>query len=173
MLGCFCESRKWRGLWNIYLMIFYIRRISFYDKNVDATLLSNFAPLIPHEYLGELESGQIFCLGALKEEDEGSVPVGVLLFDVEDGVTGGTEPATMIVLKWIYVAEEHREEGYANELMDALSDILEDSPAEGIICDVPFDSEYDLAEAFFSSWGFQFEVVDTEVMIISKEDCRR
>ena len=142
-------------------------------KNVDPVILGSFVPLIPKEHIPELESGQMFCLGALKEEDGESVPVGVLLFSVEEGTTNGIEPATMIVLQWIYVAEEYRTQGFANELMDALSDVLDDSPAEGIICDIPLDSEYDLAEAFFASWGFQFEVVDTNEMIITKDDCRR
>lgn len=142
-------------------------------KNVDPEILDSFAPLIPEEYIPELESGEMFCLSALKEEGNAHIPVGVLLFSVEDGITGGTEPATMIVIQWIYVAEEHREEGFANELIDALSDVLEDSPADGIICDIPFDSEYDLAEAVLASWGFQFGVVDTNEMIISKDDCRK
>ena len=142
-------------------------------KNVDRTVLKSFAPLIPAEYIEDIESGEMFCLGALTEEGDLNLPVGTLLFSVEDGLTDGTDPATMIVLHWLYVAEEHREKGFANDLMEALSDVLEDSPAEGILCDLPLDSEYDLAEAFFVSWGFQFEVVDTQEMIISKDDCRR
>ena len=142
-------------------------------KNVDRTVLKSFAPLIPAEYIEDIESGEMFCLGALTEEEDFGLPAGVLVFSAEDGLTDGTDPATMIVLHWLYVAEEHREKGFANDLMEALSDVLEDSPAEGILCDLPLDSEYDLAEAFFVSWGFQFEVVDTQEMIISKDDCRR
>ncbi|HAV00262.1 MAG TPA: hypothetical protein DCW47_03590 [Lachnospiraceae bacterium] len=142
-------------------------------KNVDAALIDRFVPLIPREYIDEVESGEMFCIGALKEDEEDMLPVGVLLFSADDGVINGTETATMIVISWLYVAEEHRMEGFANDMMEALSDLLEDSEAEGILCDVPFDSEFDLLEAFLTSWGFQFEVVDTQEMIISKDDCRR
>ncbi len=142
-------------------------------KNVDDTLIEAFAPLIPGEQVMKLERGECFCLGAFHEEGDALLPVGVLLFSVEEGVVNGTEKENLIVLQWFYVAEEHRQEGFANELMDALSDVLDDSPAAGIICDVPMDSEYDLAEAFLASWGFQFEVVKTREMIITKEDCRR
>ena len=45
--------------------------------------------------------------------------------------------------------------------------------ADGVICDIPFDSEYDLAEAVLASWGFQFEVIDSNEMTVSKDDCRR
>ena len=142
-------------------------------KNVDPAILDSFAPLIPAEQLPEIESGEMFCLGALKEEGDACLPAGVLLFSVEDGISNGTEPATMIVLRWMYVAEEYRRQGFANELLDALSDVLEDSPADGVICDIPFDSEYDLAEAVLASWGFQFEVIDSNEMTVSKDDCRR
>lgn len=141
--------------------------------NVDEKILDRFLPLIPAECQDEVQSGEWFCLGALSGEGEEKLPVGVLLFSAEDGMMNETEPATMLLLKWLYIAEEHRQKGFANELMDALSDILEDNPAEGILCDVPFDSEYDLLEAFLTSWGFQFEVTDTHEMIISKEDCRK
>ena len=57
--------------------------------------------------------------------------------------------------------------------MQSLSDILEDNPAEGIICDIPFGSEYDLAEDFFNSWGFDFEGTELREMVITKDDCRR
>ena len=142
-------------------------------KNVDQKIRDDFASLIPDEYREEIEAGEVFCLGALKEDGDYDLPVGVLLFSVEEGVSDGTEASVMIVLRWFYVAEEYRRQGFANELMEALSDVLDDSPAEGIVCDVPFDSEYDLAEAFLISWGFQFEVTDTNEMIISKDDCRR
>ena len=142
-------------------------------KNVDHKLIEAFAPLIPGEYIAKLESGQSFCLGALKEDGDAKLPVGVLVFSVEKGEINGTETENLIVLQWFYVSEEHRQEGYMNELMDALSDVLDGSPAEGIICDIPLDSEYDLAEAVLISWGFRFEAVSTYEMIISKEDCRR
>ncbi len=139
-----------------------------------------FLPLIPDDMKAQVQSGEWFCLGALydpSEEEEAQdgekTAAGVLLFSSEDGIVYGGEIVTMIVLNWIYVAEEYRMRGIANELMQALSDILEDNPAEGIICDIPFGSEYDLAEDFFDSWGFDFEDTELREMVITKDDCRR
>ena len=136
--------------------------------------LRQFLPLIPEEFQDEVISGELLCLGALAEDktDERTA-AGVLLFSVEDGLIYEEEQSVMIVVHWIYVAEAERQKGLANELVDALSDVLDDSPAEGVICDIPMDSEYDLAEAFFTSWGFEFRVIDSCEMIISKEDFRK
>ena len=139
-----------------------------------------FLPLIPEEMRDRVKSGEWFCLGALAEDreaaetsDDERLAVGVLLFSSEDGISYGDERSSMIELHWLYVAEKYRMEGIANELMQELSDILEDNPAEGIICDIPLGSEYDLAEDFFESWGFNFEVTELQEMTITKEDCRR
>jgi len=137
--------------------------------------MKQFLPLVPKNMQDAVIMGEYFCLGALSEDEEGSnekTAAGVLLLSEVDGVLFDGEITTMIVIHWLYVAEDFRLKGLANDLMAALSDVLEDSPASGIICDVPFDSEYDLAEAFFSSWGFQFRVTDSYEMIISKDDCR-
>lgn len=135
-----------------------------------------FMPLIPAKMQEAVISGDWFCLGALAEpsgEEEEREAAGVMLFSPEEGVSIGNEQSTMIILHWLYVAEEYRNQGLANEMMDGLADALDDSPAEGVVCDVPFGSEYDLAEAFFVSWGFQFDVVDSHEMTITKEDCRK
>ncbi len=136
--------------------------------------LRQFLPLIPEEFQDEVISGEFLCLGALSgDERDEKTAAGVLLFSVENGLLYEEEQTVMIVLHWIYVADEYRQTGLANEMMDTLSDVLDDSLAEGIICDIPVDSEYDLAEAFFTSWGFEFRVVDSYEMIISKEDFRK
>ena len=139
-----------------------------------------FIPLIPEEMRDRVKSGEWFCLGALAEDGQAAetsgderLAVGVLLFSSEEGISYGDERSSMIELHWLYVAEKYRMEGIANELMQELSDILEDNPAEGIICDIPLGSEYDLAEDFFESWGFNFEVTELQEMTITKEDCRR
>ena len=136
--------------------------------------LPMFLPFIPADMQGEVRNGNWLCLGALTETgDDQYDAAGVLLFAPEEGSYNGEDRSIMIVMHWLYVAEKHRRKGLANELMEALSDTLEDNPAEGIICDVPFDSEYDLAEAFFVSWGFRFEVIDCNELIITKDECRR
>ncbi len=158
-----------------------------------------FLPLIPSDMQEAVKSGEWLCMGALtqgqaSEEGLGSgegekglrsekgaeedIPAGVVIFSIEEGIgsVDDEEPeelTTVIRLQWIYVAEEYRMQGIANDLMGALSDVFEDNPAEGIIIDLPYDSEYDLAEDFFTSWGFSFELIDDTEMIITKDDCRR
>ena len=139
-----------------------------------------FWPFIPSDMRSSVLDGDYFCLGALASDtgdddtaNKEMTAAGVLLFSVENGSLVDGEPSTMIKLQWIYVAKEYRRRGLANELMEALSDVLNDNPADGILCDIPYGDEYDFAEAFFTSWGFEFRVVDTNEMMITKEDCKR
>lgn len=144
--------------------------------------LEQFLPMIPEDMQESVISGEYLCLGGLwsDEEEENTkdsagevTAAGVLVFSPEEGISDDEEIMNVIEIKWIYVDEEFRQKGVANEMMQTLSEILEDNPAEGIICDVPFGSEYDLTEAFFASWGFQFELIDNPEVIITKDDCRR
>ena len=134
--------------------------------------LDGFLPLIPADMQEAIRSGEWFCLGALTDVpgEESKLCAGVLIFSAEDGLSYGQDILTMIRIRWIYVAESLREQGLGNELMEALSDILKDNPAEGILVDVPFGPEYDLAEDFFSGWGFDFEVIQSPEIVISKAD---
>ena len=135
--------------------------------------LDGFLPLIPADMQEQVRSGEYFCLGALPDgtpDEKEKLCAGVLIFSAEDGLSYGQEILTMIRIRWIFVTESEREQGLGNELMEALADILQDNPAEGILVDVPFGSEYDLAEDFFSGWGFDFEVIADKELVISKED---
>ena len=134
--------------------------------------LDSFLPLIPAHMQEAVSSGDWFCLGALTDVpgEESKLCAGVLIFSAEDGLSYGQEILTMIRIQWIFVTESLRGQGLGDELMDALSDILQDNPAEGILVDVPFGPEYDLAEDFFSGWGFDFEVIASSEILISKED---
>ncbi len=138
-----------------------------------------FLPLIPEDMQSRVESGEWLCMGALAEpvdadtaKEGEKVAAGVLLFSEEEGVSNGEDPAVMILLHWICVAPDYRQKGIGNELMEALSDVLKDSPADGILCDVPFSSEYDLAEAFLADWGFEFDVIESKQVTLTKEDAR-
>lgn len=133
--------------------------------------MDNFLPLVPEEMKHAVETGRYFCLGAVCEEDEAAA--GVLVFAPGGRLLVNGELSVMIEVHWIYVLEKYRQRGFANAMMEAFADVLEDSPAEGVVVDIPFGAEYDLAEAFFASWGFEFQVVDNAQMIITKEDCRR
>ena len=134
--------------------------------------LDGFLPLIPADMQEAVRSGEWFCFGVLKDVpgEESKLCAGVLIFSAEDGLSYGQEILTMIRIQWIFVTESLRGQGLGNELMEALSDILKDNPAEGILVDVPFGPEYDLAEDFFSGWGFDFEVIQSPEIVISKAD---
>ena len=141
--------------------------------------MENYLPLIPERMHRSVLSGDWFCLGALADpvgtDDDGTdskVAAGVLLFSSEEGISYGQIPADMILLRWIYVDPVYRERGIANELMEAFSDVLKDNPADGILCDIPFGREYDLAESFLSDWGFEFEVIEDLNVTITKKDAR-
>lgn len=138
----------------------------------------NFLPLIPEDMQSHVKSGEWFCLGALADPVDSDTSAnektaaGVLLFSSEEGLSNGEDPAIMIQLHWIYVNPDYRQKGIGNALMDALSDVLKDNPADGILCDVPFSSEYDLAEAFLTDWGFEFDVIERPEVTLTKEDGR-
>ena len=139
--------------------------------------LEDFLPLIPYDMQDEVQSGEWLCLGALADpvasDDDGGgekVAAGVLLFSANEGLSFGEVPLTMIQLRWIYVAPSYRRMGIGNELMEAFSDVVKDNPADGILCDIPFGSEYDLAEEFLSDWGFEFEVIESPEVVISRMD---
>ncbi len=135
--------------------------------------LDGFLPLIPADMQEPVRNGDYFCLGALPdgpEDEKEKLCAGVLIFSAEDGLSFGQEILTMIRIQWIFVTESLRGQGLGNQLIEALADILQDNPAEGILVDVPFGPEYDLAEDFFSGWGFDFEVIAGREIVISKED---
>ena len=138
--------------------------------------LDGFLPLIPADMQEAIRSGEWFCLGALTDapgyggDEKEKLCAGVLIFSADDGLSYWRDIVTMIRIRWIFVTESARGQGLGNELMDALSDILKDNPAEGILVDIPFDPKYDLAEDFFSGWGFDFEVIPGTEIVISKEE---
>lgn len=137
--------------------------------------LETFELLIPEDMREYVKTGEWFCLGALLKDSAGEeyTAAGVLLFSDEEGISGGEEELTVITLNWIYVTGECRNRGIGNALMQEFSEVLENIETGGIICDLPFDSEYDQAEAFLISWGFDFAVISGTEMIITKEDFRR
>ena len=109
--------------------------------------MDSFLPLIPENMREAVRSGDWFCLGALTdvpeegEDEKEKLCAGVLIFSVEDGLSYEQDILTMIRIEWIYVTESVRGQGLGNELMEALSDILKDNPAEGILIDIPFDTK--------------------------------
>ncbi len=133
--------------------------------------LEHFLPLIPPDLRGRVKNGQWFCLGAVSEPE--NVASGVMLFSSQDIINSAGEIIVLMQLHWIYVAEKFRKQGIGKELIKAFTDVCDDNPAEGIICQLPIDSEYDDAEAFLSSCGFSFKETGTNEMIVTKDDIEK
>ncbi len=135
---------------------------------LDEKLADNFLPLIPMEVRDYLEEEEAFCLGSVRD----GTAVGVLVFSVCDGIHASGTCVAMIEIRWICTAEDYRRQGVAGELMETLTEITEDIPDTVMVCDIPLEFGYDLAEDFFKSLGFEFVENDIPVMEITREDCR-
>lgn len=135
---------------------------------LDERLMDFFLPLIPETMRSCLEEDDVFCLGSLRDE----TAVGVLVFTVREGLHTSGVPFAMIEIQWIGTAEDYEGREVASELLDALSDIVEDIPDSVMVCDIPVEDRYDQAEEFFVARGFEFEEDDIPTMRITKEDCR-
>ncbi len=126
-----------------------------------------FEHMIEPEMLYPLEYPGRVCLGAAKKEEDHMVPTGILTFDVGQG-SGELGGFVVANLTWLYVAEEHRQEGIATELMETFYQIINDTMSETelipLVCDVPFPEEYNLLCAFLEDWGFEFKLTDRYIL---------
>ncbi len=136
--------------------------------NVDESIRGSFLPLIPEILHGYIESGEAFCLGCVRED----MAVGVLVFTVVNGADENGKVCALIELLWINTAKAFRKQHVASELMEALSEIYDESLTDGIICTVAQGRGYEFTENWLESWGFEFEDTDIPVMIVNKDDCR-
>lgn len=119
-----------------------------------------FENLVPPELLYPPDTPGRYCLGALRQDGEGSTAAGVLVFEVvEDAGTG--VPVTAAVIRWLYVAQESRRLGMADALMEELYRVLNAAGVGYVRCDVPFPEEYNLLCAFLESWGLTFGLTDS------------
>lgn len=118
-----------------------------------------FAGLTEPQILYPLDRPGHYCLGAVLEGEDQNYAAGLLVFDVEEGHIDTVQiPAALI--RWIYVAEEYRQQGIGNQLMEECYRVLNAAGQSGVLCDVPFDAEYNLLCAFLEDWGFTFDLED-------------
>lgn len=136
---------------------------------LDEKTLDSFLPLIPEEIQDYIGEDDVYCLGSVVDD----TAVGVLVFALGDGVHRSGDPKVMIMIYWIYTAEDYRRQGVAGELMDALSDVTGDSTDSVIVCNIPMNEEFEGGEDYFRSRGFEFEMNDIPLMEITKDDCRQ
>lgn len=131
-----------------------IRVITITEETAEA-----FAGLIEPQFFYPLNRPGHYCLGAVLEKEDQNYAAGILVFDVENGHIG-TVQIPAVLLRWIYVAEEYRQQGIANQLMEECYRVLNAAGLDGLLCDVPFSEEYNLLCAFLEDWGFTFELRD-------------
>lgn len=131
-----------------------IRIITITEETAEA-----FAGLIEPQFLYPLNQPGHYCLGTVLETEDQDYAAGLLVFDVVQGHIDMVQvPA--VILRWIYVAEEYRNQGIGNRLMEECYRVLNAAGLGGVLCDVPFDAEYNLLCAFLEDWGFTFDLED-------------
>lgn len=126
-----------------------------------------FADLIPEDLFEKMKLPSVFALGAIAEEEQRTA--GVLLFSVEEGVSG-EEELIVATLLWLYVAPSYRGTGAADLLMETFWDVMDKSGVENILCDVPMSEEYNELCAYLESWGFQFFLWDQYELTVQLQD---
>lgn len=133
------------------------------EKNVYA-----FHPLEPLQMFGELADDFHFALGAVTEEDMDGLgtAVGVLLYDLieEDG------SAPYILFRWLYVAQDHRQQEIASALMEKFYAILNQAGISDVMCELPVSPDEDLLCAFLEKWEFSFTYQKKNELTISLEE---
>lgn len=120
---------------------------------------SYFTDLIAPEIASQIKTDGVFTLGALAEENGKKYAAGVLLFSIEEGNSDG-ELLTAAVIKWLYIDEEYRGKGAADELVSELIRIAGQSGVEHIICDIPMTAQYDELCGYFEALGFVFTITE-------------
>ena len=133
------------------------------QKNVHA-----FHPLAPLYLFGELADEFHFAMGAVTvdAEDAAQTAGGVLLYDLieEDGRT------PYILLRWLYVAQEHRQWGIATALMEKFYAVLNQAGISDVMCELPVSPDDDILCAFLEKWGFSFDYQKKNELTISLEE---
>lgn len=135
---------------------------------IDENTFDSFAPLIPEEVRKYAEDGETFCLGSVRDD----TAAGILVFSMGDGLDVCCDTLAMATVQWLFTAEDFRHQGVANELMDALEEVIQERPETIIACFIPDIKEVEDLEAFFSFRGFEFEDRGIPLMTITKDDCR-
>lgn len=116
---------------------------------------SLFEHMIPEEFFDPLEKEGHYVLGAIGEDQDGMYAAGVLSFDVIDDYDGDTR-FLIGMLRWLYVAEEFRNRGAADTLMEEYFRLLAHAGIELAITDIPFHFQYDELCIYLEGWGFSF-----------------
>ena len=128
-----------------------------------------FEDMAPEEFFDPLDKEGHFVLGAIGEDEQGMYAAGVLSFDVIDDYDG--EDRLLIgMLRWLYVAEEFRNRGAADALMEEYFRLLAHAGIELAVLDLPFNTRYDELCMYLEGWGFSFFLTDRFELRLSMQE---
>lgn len=130
---------------------------------------SLFEHMIPEEFFEPLDKEGHYVLGAIGEDEYGMYAAGVLSFDVVDDYDGETR-FLIGMLRWLYVAEEFRNRGAADALMEEFFRLLAHAGIELAIFDMPFNTQYDELCFYLEGWGFSFFLTDRFELRLSMKE---
>ena len=122
--------------------------------NLTLENIQPFVQLAPLEMIDELADAYHFALGAVTGEENGQPgsAVGILLYDLVE--EPGTQ--TYVQLKWIYVAQDNRQQDIGNEMMEKFADIINEARIPAAMCEVSALADADPLCAWLEEWGFDF-----------------
>ncbi|MDO4531732.1 MAG: hypothetical protein Q4C06_07110 [Bacillota bacterium] len=136
---------------------------------IDQSNRAVFENMIETEIAASLDMQGYYAMGAIREDEKGKTAAGVLVFEITEGFDG-TENIIGANLKWLYVAEESRQKGAADALMEELLRVLEEAEVEFLRCDLPMGEEYNLLCAYLEAWGMHFKHLDSYECSVSLKE---
>ena len=132
---------------------------------------SLFEHMVAEEFFDPLDKEGHYVLGAIGEDEDGMYAAGVLSFDVIDDYDG--ESRVLIgLLRWLYVAEEFRNRGAADALMEEYFRLLAHAGIELAILDLPFNTQYDELCMYLEGWGFSFFLTERFELRVTMEEVK-
>ena len=132
---------------------------------------SLFEHMVAEEFFDPLDKEGHYVLGAIGEDEYGMYAAGVLSFDVIDDYDG--ESRVLIgLLRWLYVAEEFRNRGAADALMEEYFRLLAHAGIELAILDLPFNTQYDELCMYLEGLGFSFFLTERFELRVTMEEVK-
>ncbi len=132
-----------------------------------------FKGLAPDDFVDFVENPDCFIFGALTEyNDVDGVCAGLLITElIREWLTEDLYEYGLYI-RWLYVSPATRQKGLANELIDALYDVLNKSKLQldGIICEIPIDDKYNLLCHYLVDIGFSMTFDYINDLFLSMDD---
>ncbi len=125
--------------------------------NLTQENIQPFVQLAPLELIDELADAFHFGLGAVKKLEDGTnAAVGILLYDVSEEEYQSPDMGDDVSLKWLYVAQDYRQQGIANGLMKTFSELMNTAGVLSVVCEASAFADANLLCEFLERWGFAF-----------------